>query len=202
MRYLTPLLLLTMAFAWLLQPSTLAKPRRWVLSGESNAMGLKPALESYAPIVGVQRNSTPIAAWAPSGALWATLAATLPHSTAFIWWQGESDVRPGGAMAENYPAALEDLMAQVTAITGPIRIVICSANSNDEYRALRALQRAEAHAHRWVYVPSNDLPQPGPGDLDVPSQMILPATFRIGASPHLSQGGYQQMAARLAAVLH
>jgi hypothetical protein len=51
-------------------------------------------------------------------------------------------------------------------------------------------------------VPSNDLPQPGPGDLDVPLQMILPATFRIGASPHLSQAGYQQVAARVAAHLH
>jgi hypothetical protein len=111
---------------------------------------LKPAIVSYGPVIGVQQNSAPIAAWAPQGPLWPTLAASLPHSTAFIWWQGESDVRPGGTVAENYPAALEDLIARVTAITGPIRIVICSANSNSAHAVLRALQRAEERAHGWI----------------------------------------------------
>jgi hypothetical protein len=177
------------------QAKTPPPPAPIALSGQSNAVGLKGFLEAYGPVVGVQQNSTPIRAWAVDGPLWPALAASLPGASAFVWWQGEADL----TRIDSYPAALDDLLARVRAITGPIPIVICGVNSHSGQDAFRAMQQTYATSHRYAFVRSDDLPQSQPGELDIPTGEIPPYDFT--ESYHLSAEGYRQMAARVEVAL-
>lgn len=159
---------------------------RWVLSGQSNAVNLKPYLTAYATILGVQQNSTPIRAWAADGPLWAPLAADLsPTDQAFIWWQGEMDAYEGST---TYAHDLRDLLTRVRSAGLQTIVIVGLADMPDAryaaaYTSIRAIQQQVASELGARYVTSEHLPL----DPDV--------VF------HLTPDGYSQMAARITAVL-
>jgi hypothetical protein len=170
---------------------TPVEPPTWALSGQSNAVLLRPALSRHATIVGAALSGTPIAAWAPDGGMWFTLAATLsPIVSMFVWFQGESDadvgITPGAPSTTSYVSHLRDLVARVRALTRPnLFVVVCGlANSPaDQVRfdAMRTeLQRFVATDANSVYVSTLDLPS--------------------NQSQHLTDEGYVMLAARITAL--
>jgi len=174
-------------------------PQVWALSGQSNVIGLKPALEPYATIIGAAEGSQPISAWGPNTPLWTQLEATLlslrgRQADAFIWWQGENNRYD----VETYPASLDDLLARVRAIQNPRRIVICGVGGMAGYEDFRAMQRGYALEHGLIFVPAEDLPRTQPGDFDVPSGGLWPGG---DYNPHLTVEGYRIMAQRVAEAL-
>jgi hypothetical protein len=192
MRVVLLLALLTSACANPLAPepaqvAPVASTPRWVLSGQSNAVNLKPYLTPYATILGVQQNSTPIRAWATDGPLWGPLAAELnPSDQAFIWWQGEMDAYEGST---TYAADVRDLLTRVRASGIQTLVIVGLADMPDahyaaNYATIRAIQQQIASELGARYVSSERLP--------VDPESIF----------HLTPDGYQQMAARLLPVLH
>jgi hypothetical protein len=157
-----------------------------VLSGQSNALYLGPALTTAAAPRGVSttaEGSQPIATWAPSGHLWAPLLQQLTTCTpaAFVWWQGESD---GQLAVPGYAAALADLLTRVRAATTPtLRIVVVRIVDEPELAGVRAdlaaWVAADAHA---ALVSVDDLPR------DVPHGY------------HVTAASYPTVAARILAV--
>ena len=168
----------------------------WVLSGQSNAVGVKGALESYATIVGAEEGSAGISAWAPGTPLWSALEASLRAGPvdAFIWWQGEND----RYNVDSYPASLDNLIARVTTTQHPTRIVLCGLGGMAGYEDFRAMQRQYATSRGLLFVPSEDLPRTQAGDYDTPSGGIWPGG---DYNPHLTVEGYKVMASRINAVL-
>lgn len=170
----------------------------WGLSGQSNAVGLKPPLTAFATITGAQQNSQPIQAWDSGQPLWTALETSLRSQpiSAFIWWQGEANTDD----VAGYPARLDNLLARVRAITGSVPVILCGVNAAPGFDPFRTMQQQYAASHTGIiYAPSNDLPRPVGGDWDVPTQQILPPG--ITDSPHLTEEGYRLMAARIAARL-
>ena len=159
------------------------------LSGQSNAVLLKPALSKYATVVGASLSGAPIGLWAPDGPMWRDLAATLtPDVSRFVWYQGESDadfgVRPGAPMTAAYSAELRDLVARVRARTRPnLFVIICglaNAPANQvEFDIFRGeQQRFVATDPNAVYISTIDLPSEN--------------------SQHLTSAGYEMLAVRIA----
>jgi hypothetical protein len=192
MRFVLLLAVLTSACANPLAPEApqiapVASTPRWVLSGQSNAVNLKPYLTPYATILGVQQNSTPIRAWAVDGPLWGPLAAELnPSDQAFIWWQGEMDAYEGST---TYATDLRALLTRVRSAGLQTLVIVGLADMPDaryaaNYATIRAIQQQIAGELGARYVSSERLP-------------IDPDSIF-----HLTPDGYAQMAARLLPVLH
>lgn len=168
----------------------------WALSGQSNAIGVKGALEAYATIVGAEQGSQPISAWAPGTPLWSALADSLRAGPvdAFIWYQGENNRYD----VDTYPASLDDLLARVRAVQNPSRIVICGLGGMAGYEEFRVMQRVYAGSRGLIFVPSEDLPRTQAGDYDIPSGGLWPGG---DYNPHLTVEGYKRMAERIATAL-
>src|SRR5258708_925763 len=65
----------------------------WGISGQSNAELLIPHLAPYADAIGYAASGMPIDAWLPGATMWGRLEGSLTRPmTAFIWWQGETDL--------------------------------------------------------------------------------------------------------------
>jgi hypothetical protein len=178
---------------------TSASPRVWGLSGQSNAVAVRSFLAPYATIEGTQQNATAIVAWQNGQPLWENLRAALVTQppSAFIWWQGEMDNVLG---TPDYFAQLDDLLGRVrlAARNPSLPIVLVGVNHHSGQDAFRAAQESFAQARGLRFVRSDDLPQPSPGDVDIPSGEIVPADVE---SYHLSAAGYQVVASRIAAAL-
>lgn len=105
-----------------------------VLAGQSNAIGLRPALEALTPLAGAgDRGATAIACWASTGACWAELKPAIQSARpvdAFVWWQGEMDILQCvvpdvyGACPTGYGQSLTNLIARVRSAAGDPHLTI------------------------------------------------------------------------------
>ena len=165
------------------------RPAVIALSGQSNAVLLKPALSKYATVVGASLSGAPISLWASDGPMWRQLAATLTADVSrFVWYQGESDadfgVAAGAPLTTGYSAELRDLIARVRALTRPnLFVIICglaNAPANQvEFDIFRGeQQRFVATDPNAVYISTIDLPSEN--------------------SQHLTSAGYEMLAVRIA----
>jgi hypothetical protein len=165
---------------------TSERPAVIALSGQSNAVLLKPALSKYATVVGASLSGAPMSFWAVDGPMWSELAPTLsPQVSRFVWFQGESDAdfgTPGAPRTSAYAAELRDLVARVRALTRPnLFVIICgltNARANQtEFDIFRGeQQRFVATDPNAAYVSTIDLPNDG---------------------QHLTSQGYEQLAVRI-----
>lgn len=149
-----------------LQPGTFLMSDQRAVAGQSNAIGLRPYLEAYTPIVGTQLNNTPIAAWAPGQADWTLLETALrgTHPSVFIWYQGETDALLHAIAAAQYRAKLEDLIVRVRAVLGykvPVLIVGLADDEPGEeawWQLIRQAQQDTAAANGWLYITAQGYP--------------------------------------------
>ena len=165
---------------------TTERPAVIALSGQSNAVLLKPALSKYATVVGASLSGAPIALWAADGPMWRDLAATLsPDVVRFVWYQGESDAdfgAPGAPLTTGYADKLRDLVARVRQLTRPnLFVIICgltNARANQtEFDIFRGeQQRFVASDPNAMYISTIDLPNEG---------------------QHLTSAGYDALAVRI-----
>ncbi len=158
-----------------------------VLSGQSNAVNLRPALAAaYAPgVISVSEANQRIREWAPGGPLWQQLEPELHRRlTAFVWWQGETD---GSYPAEAavYQSRLADLVARVRQANDDPSLLIVVVQilryqaervGFDQVReAQRAAIAGDANA---ILVSVDDLPGDGQAHLVFPGAYV-PAAQRI-----------------------
>ena len=178
----------------------------WVLSGQSNAVGLAPYVGPYATIRSVSQGSVGIAAWDAGQPLWVALEAALRAGPvdAFLWWQGENNTDD----PDGYPTKLDDLMRRVQAVVGRQKLltaVIIGVSAAgplgglEGWDTFRAMQATYAAARGFYYVRCDDIdPKPVIGSYDPPSGGTWAGPT---SSPHLTSAGYVQVASRVATVL-
>lgn len=132
----------------------------WGLSGQSNAVLLRPLLERYADVVGFAEDSRPIDWWhAPDGAMWQQLLPKLgARLELFIWFQGEADWdKPAGY----YRRELRNLAGRVrkAAHNPRLMIAVCELAPLPRHHSIReeqlAFVRSDSHV---VFVRTADLP--------------------------------------------
>jgi len=160
-----------------------------VLSGQSNPFYMQDYVRSVSPwpVVQAVHGAEPIASWASSAPLWATLRTLLSPGRvrAFAWWQGESDGYNGMDTA-TYQAALSDLITRVRSAASmtTLPVIVVRIKGDTAFNSIRAAQSAfvagDSHA---TLINIDDL-----------------AADAVG-SPHLTTAGYQTAAARIVAAL-
>ena len=168
-----------------------------ILSGQSNAVQLRPHLEdayrAIGRVDGYAYGGLPIAHWFVDVSSydfepWPHLAPTLHQpARAFIWWQGESDATdPTRSDPTRYADTLSALFARIRSESGDLAlfVLVCQIRDNhvEDTSAIREqIQRAVSRDPRARLVPVDDLP--------------FVDTF------HLTPAGYDAMARRLISLL-
>lgn len=173
-----------------LSPS-MAPSTTWVLSGQSNARELRPALnvlaaERNVTVTGWAEGGDGIINWGPQTAGWIGWVKPALEDQgvqAFIWDQGEYD--SGVPLVNAYLDSLTELIGRVraTARDPRLRVVIVGVSGRDDYAAMRSVQEA--------YVRT-----------DPDSRYILTAdlaTAEDGA--HFTPASYQVIAERVVAAI-
>jgi len=172
-----------------------------VLAGQSNAVAVRPYLAVYAEVRSSAQGSTPIEAWAPDTALWASLVEALAEPfDAVVWWQGENNTDdPAG-----YPTKLDDLVRRMQDVVGrrrilPLQIVSLTAagplGGLEGWPEFRAMQQSYALSHGFDFIPVADIePKPAIGDYDPASGGTWQGP---GSSPHLTAAAYGLVAGRI-----
>jgi Carbohydrate esterase, sialic acid-specific acetylesterase len=134
------------------------------LSGQSNALAVRPFLERVDRVVGYQVPSTPIACWGVRQSdleghhCWRQLFQTLTIPVdAFVWWQGEAD-----AGTPEYYARLDSLIRRVRAASLNLQLPVAVVQLGPA--STRVLGGPGFDAERWartdahaVYIPTHDL---------------------------------------------
>jgi hypothetical protein len=134
------------------------------LSGQSNALAVRPFLERVDRVVGYQVPSTRIACWDiddvafEGNRCWHQLLRTLTVPLdAFVWWQGEAD-----AGTAQYYARLDALVRRVRAASLNLQLPVAVVQLGPA--STRVLGGPGFVAQRWartdahaVYVPTHDL---------------------------------------------
>jgi hypothetical protein len=141
-----------------------APPVTLGLSGQSNALAVRPFLERVDRVVGYQVPSTRIACWAidevafEGNQCWHQLLRTLTVPLdAFVWWQGEAD-----AGTTEYYSRLDALIRRVRAASLNLQLPVAVVQLGPA--SARVLGGPGFAGQRWarldahaVYVPTNDL---------------------------------------------
>jgi len=149
-----------------------------VLSGQSNALLVAPALSAIypLPVLTVGESGRPIAGWAVNGDRWRELLPLLQQPIqAFAWWQGESD-----RDNPNYLNDLRDLMARVRQTNGNAQLLVI------EVRVLDLPVNAAVRAAQETFVRTD------------PNALLISSDgFQLDASDHLTDAGYRMVAQRI-----
>lgn len=131
-----------------------------IVSGQSVAAPLARALSERATVIGVQLSAQPIAFWDDDGEGWRRLAAAIDghrEAAAFVWCQGENDVKlPAG----EYRRRLAWLVQRVRARTRPeLPLRLCELGPLARHDVIKAEQAAYlANDPLAKIIPTNDLP--------------------------------------------
>lgn len=161
-----------------------------LLSGQSNAVNLRPALAAaYTPgVISISEANQRIREWAQGGRLWQQLEPELHRPlTAFVWWQGETD---GFDHNDAYAAQLADLLARVRQTNGNpqllvvvVRVLLYRSPIQDFDNAFirSAQERVVSTDPAAVLVSVDDLPGDGQAHLAFPDG-YTPAAERILAA--------------------
>jgi carbohydrate esterase-like sialic acid-specific acetylesterase len=156
----------------------------WGLSGQSNAVKLKPYLSRYAAVVGYAKTSMAIDQWNPRGPMWVRLAPALDTPmSAFIWWQGEAN---NNDPAGTYRARLADLVSRIRRAARQPDLLFVVVRVGPNYRPPKSNiwheEDAFVSADRdAILIPSDDL--------------------EFADAIHMTDLGYTHMAGRIAQTL-
>lgn len=165
--------------------------RRWVVSGQSNAVSVGPHLQRLHPNTALSgRGAQTIDYWDDGRDGWQALAPLLePPTDVFVWWQGESDAL---AQTPDYEMRLKTLLRRVRTAARNERLFVVIVRITDlpptvaargegpSWEAIRRSQAevvaADGHA---VLVSSDGL---GGGSADIPAEHLGTMASRIVAT--------------------